>query len=798
MNFFTYTVRLFLKDKFYTLLNLFGLAFGLACCILIFLYLKSELTYDHHHSNFERIYRATSIFTIEGVPDHLALASMGFAPLAKEEFPEIEAYTRMRAIGQRLFKVGDKSFYEENIWLADSSVFEVFDLPFVYGGPDGALRDLNAILLTKSMARKYFGDVNPIDSIITYEGLPLIITGVLEDLPENTHLQFEALRPFHLATRNWPREREQQAARLWSVDNYTYFRMPEGYDPKNFDRRYPDFYMKYMDSARDGMDGSFTVKLQPLGDVHFGKGMKYDLPTGNYQYILGFGAAGLFILLVACINYMNLATARSVRRANEVGMRKVLGATRRQLIGRFLSESVLLAFLSLFFAFGLVEATLNLSGFTSLVNKELVFSLWDNPSLLWFCISLTLMVGLVSGLYPALYLSAIKPVSSLKGNFRFSLGGILVRKGLVTFQFVITIGVIISTFLMRDQMNYVLEKDLGFESENILYVQVRDTGVANRLPVVLEELEKHPQINKAEISSVIPGLGTGRVIHRVEQEGGEMQEELVNLMYCGWDFLKLMNVEFLEGENFNQERPTDLRQAFIINEAAKKAFGWKKSLGKRIISNADTTRNGRVIGVVKNFHSHSLLEQVDPLVIEVQHHNGGAIHVKYEGEESPVIAHTEKIMSQFDPQHPFEYDFVSDDLTAQYTNEKAQSSLITILALICIFIATLGLLGLASFTIQQRTKEIGVRKVLGASVLQIMGMIFKEFFWLIGLASLFSIPIALWFIKSWLEKFAYRVDIDYFTFPQAILICGLLTFLAIGYHVYRAAMGNPVKALKYE
>lgn len=798
MNFFTHSIRLFLKDKFYTLLNLFGLAFGMACAMLIFLYLRSELTYDHHHQHFDQVYRATSIFTIEGVPDHLALASMGFAPLAKEEFPEIQAYTRMRGIGQRLLKVGEKTFYEENIWLADSTVFDIFDLPFVYGGPEGSLRDLNAILLTESMAKKYYGAVNPIDSIITYEGQPLVVTGVLEDLPENTHLQFEALRPFHLISRNWPTDSEQQAARLWAVDNYTYLRMPKGYDPKEFDRRYPDFYMKYMDAARDGMDGSFTVKLQPLADIHFGRDMKYDLPTGNYNYILGFGAAGLFILLVACINYMNLATARSARRANEVGMRKVLGAHRAQLIVRFLSESVLLALISLFFAFGLVEATLNLSGFTELINKELVFSLWDNPELLGFCLGLTLMVGLISGLYPALYLSSIKPVSTLKGSFKFSPGGILVRKGLVTFQFVITIGVIISTFLMRDQMHYILEKDLGFEAENMLYVQVRDTGVANRLPVVLEELEKHPKISKAEVSSVIPGMGTGRIIHRVERENGEMQEELVNLMYCGWDFLELIGVEFVEGENFNRERTTDLRQAFIVNEAAKKAFGWETSIGKRIISNADTTRNGRVIGVVKDFHTHSLLQEVDPLVIEVQHHNGGSIHIKYEGKAPSVLAHAEKVMQQFDPRHPFEYSFVSDDLSAQYTNERAQSSLITILAMICILIATLGLLGLASFTIQQRTKEIGVRKVLGASVTQIMTLIFKEFLWLIGIASFFSIPLALWFIQSWLDRFAYRVDINYFTFPQAILLSVLLTFLAIGFHVYRAAQGDPVKALKYE
>lgn len=798
LNHLKFTLRILWRNKFYSILNILGLALGIACSILILLYVQNELSYDLNHENYEQIYRVNSIFKIRDSEDRFALSARRFPELAKEEFPEVEAFVRFRFAPEILLRHGDKQFYEASICFVDSNVFDVFTYEFVAGSAAGSLSGTTSMILTESMAEKYFGSEDPIGKTLSSDIREYIVTGVIKDLPDNNHMQFEALIPFAILDRFWPLPPNEVNEDLWSVSNFSYLKMAKGFRTEQFDEKYPDFYEKYLANVGDQIKSTLVIRLQPLASIHFDQSLEYDLPTGNKSYVYAFGLIGLSILLLACINYMNMATARSANRAREIGMRKVSGSSSWQLIGQFLGESIIMSFFSLILALAVVEIVLEFTAFNNLIGKGLTLDFLGNYILLLGSLAIALLVGLLSGMYPAFYLSSIKPLSALKSSFKTGTGNLILRRGLVAFQFMISIGVVISTLLMTDQIDYIRNKELGFNKDNMLLMTIRDTNVSNRMDAIKHELLTHPNILAAEVSNNIPALEVGKMIFTVETVEG-MQERTFNLMAVGFDYLKTMEMEILEGRDFDKKRGTDQMQAFVVNERAVEFMGWDKAIGKRITWGGNSRRTGEVIGVVKDFNTHTLHENIEPLVMFAQANNRGTLHIRIKGTGIPeTLKFLEDKWVEYDPKHPFDYRFLDSSFAELYEADERQSKLIGILAYICMAISCLGLFGLASFSTQQRTKEIGIRKVLGASRTQVVALVVRDIMILVLIASVIASPLAYYAFKRWLENFAFQVEVDAMVFVLAALLALVISFLTVSYHSFRAASSDPVNAIKYE
>ena len=798
LNHLKFTLRILWRNKFYSILNILGLALGIACSILILLYVQNELSFDKHHEFYQRIYRVNSIFQIRDSEDRFALSARRFPVLAKEEFPEIEAFVRFRFAPEILLRNGDKEFYEAAISFVDSNVFDVFTYEFIAGSPEESLKGTTSMVLTESMAKKYFGSENPMGKTLSSDIREYIVTGVIKDLPDNTHMKFDALIPFAILDRFWPVPENQSNEDLWSVSGFSYLLMPKGYQTSQFDEKFPDFYAKYMAAIGDQIKSSMKIRLQPLAEIHFDQSLDFDLPTGNRSYVYAFGFIGLSILLLACINYMNMATARSANRAREIGMRKVAGSSPWQLLGQFLGESIIMAFFSLLVALAVVEIILEFTAFNDLIGKNLTLDFLSNYTLLGGSILIASLVGILSGIYPAFYLSSIKPLSALKSSFKTGVGNLILRRGLVAFQFMISVGVVITTLLMTDQIDYIRNKELGFNKDNIVLISVRDTNVSNHMETIKHELLTHPNIVAAEVSNNIPALGVGKMIFSVETDEG-MQERTFNLMAVGFDYIKMMEMEIIEGRDFEQERGTDQFQAFIVNQRTVEFMGWDEALGKKITWGANNTRTGEIVGVVKDFNTHTLHDQIEPLVMFAQNNNGGTLHIRIKGTGIPeTLSFLEEKWKTYDPTHPFDYSFLDTSFAELYEVDERQSKLIGILAYICMAISCLGLFGLASFATQQRTKEIGIRKVLGASPFQVVFLVVRDIMVLVLIASVVASPLAYFAFKRWLENFAFQVEVNGLVFVFATLIALLVSFLTVSYHSLKAASSDPVIAIKYE
>lgn len=817
----TLALRVLLKNKFYSLLNILGLAVGLAVAIIIFLYVKSDLSFDKQHELHSNIYRIDSKFNIGGKNDEYALSSQFLPQFLMAEYPEIQNYTRLRTAGKVLIRSNDDQFYEDDLYYADSSMFSLFTHEFVEGDPRTALIEARSMVMTESLTKKYFGNASPMGEILKTDNNQFKVTGVIKDLPDNVHLKFEGLLSYSTLEVNLGALTPQQKqGALWGASDFSYLLFPPGYDTQVLLDKFPDFYEKHMAPIAKlaNINGTFAPKFTPLADIHFNSTAQFDLPTGNRNYTYAFSAIGIFILLLAVINYANLASARATSRSKEVGVRKVMGSTKSSLIAQFLSESVIIAIISMTLAFGIVSLLVNGLGLEGLLGRELSFLPFQDSSLLLGSVGITLFIGFISGMYPAFYLSAISTVKALKGSVKSGPGSMNMRKVMVAFQFFISIGVIISTLLMKDQIQFLNDKDLGFNKDNVIIVPIQDATVNSKSEAIKNTLLENPGIIGVTDAIAVGGdtnlgnnlLGAGKTLVKIQGADSLVVDDTFPVLFVGDDYLSTMQVKLVGGRDFDKNQKTDETQAVLVNEAMVAKMGWDNPIGRTVSLPFPGAVQQKVIGIVKDFNAFSLHSEVEPTIIF--HKNvspflaaqGGfaSFHVHVRGDAiKEAMSHLEQTFREQDPTHPFEYRFLDTRAEDLYREDTRQSKLTGILSYICIFISCLGLLGLASFSTSQRIKEIGVRKVLGASIFQLVYMIFRDVLVLIVIGFVISIPVSYYVIDQWLQEFAYKMPLTQ-TLTLAALLSGILAiivaFLTVSYHSLRAASQNPVKALRYE
>lgn len=815
-----YAIRVLLKNKFYSFLNIFGLAVGLSVAMIILLYVQKDLSFDKHHEKWDQIYRIESKYKIGGKDDEFALTSRVLAEMMQETYPEIQSFARFQNAGRQLFRRGDQQHYVDNMMFADSTVFDMFTHEFVYGDPKTALDEPRSIVLTQSVSKRIFGNNNPMDEILETDNNRYIVKGVIKDLPDNVHLSYDGLIAISTQTVGQPPLNAQQRSnQLWNISLYSYIMLPRNYNVTNIYDKFPDFFQEYMEPlvrlANLG-DASFSPRLVPLADIHFNSEVQYDLPTGNKAYTYSFMAIGVFILILASINYMNLATARATSRSKEVGVRKVLGSTRSRLRAQFMSESIVIAFLSLLLAVLIVNILIQGTGLNDLLNKQLTLDFLGNPLLLFGSIGVTLIIGVLSGLYPAFYLSAISVLVAMKGSMKTGPGSLFLRKILVAFQFFISIGVVISTLLMGDQISFMRDKDLGFNKDNVVLIPMQDTTVRNRADFVKAELMQNPNILGVTDAFGVGGsvqvgnslLGAGRQLLNAESaEDSTYIQDTFNVLRVGKDYTETMKMEIVAGRDFDESKPTDITQRVLVNEALVEKMGWDDPINK-VVSPIGAQTPTRIVGVVRDFHAFSLHVKVEPTVIfryQIANPQFGGLPTFMINVKAETLGQTmnflENKFTELDPRHPFEYTFLDQQAAELYRADQRQSQLTGILSYICILISCLGLLGLSSFTTTTRIKEIGVRKVLGATVPQLVFMIFRDIMILVLIGFIIAAPVAYLVIDDWLQVFEYRMPLQTLIIAAAAIagiISLIVAFLTVSFHSLKAARQNPVKALRYE
>ena len=806
-NYLKVTIRNLYREKMYAIINIFGLSLAIACCLILGLYLKSELTYDRHNTKYKQIFRVVNEYNVNGKIDNSAITSMYLGPMLKEQYPEVQAYVRFMTIPQaELIRHGDDAFYWENHYMVDDNIFEVFTHKIIYGDPKTALVDPYSVAVSESFAKKYFGNANPIGEIVNTINETLKITLVFADLPENSHMKYDILRSYNLKILQTSDNVSIRRQVLWTMmmmKNYTYVLMPEGYDVQKFKDISDSFYERNMAEMGTMLKSTWRSWLQPLADIHLKSDVGSDLPTANKFYLYGFAATALFILLVACINYMNLATARAARRAKEVGMRKILGAGRIGLMLQFLGESLFFSLLALFLGIILVELALELTPINALLGKPLALNLSHEPGLLGVMLVFSLVVGLMSGIYPALYLSSMLPLSALVSSNRAGKGSIRIRELLVLIQFIISVCVIACALLMTLQMRYVSNKSLGFNKENRVIITLRGTDLIAKMPTIEKELSNNSRILGISSSTVKIGQPPEIELASVSKNDGAMEETSLKSMEVGDNFLEVMGMKLLEGRDFSKKFLTDVGNVFVVNEAMVKKMVWKEPLGKSIVVGGAT---GQVIGVVSNFHFASLHSTVEPLalhrfgdVMTEDPYTQRFVVLNISGEEIPqTIKFLQEKFAEFDPKHPLQFEFLDETLNRLYLSEQRLMKLIMIFAGICILISCMGLFGLAAFTTEQRTKEIGVRKVMGATTWQIIIMLSRRILLLVLGGAVIASLVAYYAMDEWLSGFAYRTGIDPWVFLLSAVVAAAVAFITVALQSYKTANANPVEALRYE
>jgi putative ABC transport system permease protein len=805
------------KDKFYTLLNIVGLTIGLTTAIFIFLYIVDELTYDKSQLNYKRIYRLESHFVFSGKDNLFAITQIPMAPTLKDEYPEIEEYVRFGFTGTLFLKHGEKEFQEDSINFADSTVFRVFTLPFVKGDPKYALNRPYTMVMTESLARKYFGDENPVGKTLkSVDGNLYEVTGVIRDLPGNLHFKFRGLLSASTMRQILGAERfnDRSAESFWNINVFSYIMLKEGAGMDAILSKFPAFYKKYMKSFGDQVNASFTLMATPLERIHHHSGnLGYDRPVGNIEYVMVFGLVAILILIIASINYMNLSTARSARRSKETGMRKISGAQRYMLVRQFLVESIVIAIFSTIIS--LILSRLLLPVFNNIANKSVSYSILYTPEIIGGISCLALVIGLISGSYPALYLSSFKPVNGIKGQADMKGGNGLMRKILVVFQFGISVAMITGTIIIGSQLNFMQNSDPGFIKQDLLIMEMRDTTFKKSLESFRQELLKNPDIKGVAFSNGNPGYGLGITAFRSEGDSGSMVDRALNVYAIDYDYMDLLGMKIVEGRNYDRNMKSDAQKGFLINETLARNFGWVDSvsrargnyssvIGKRLQYgiNADGSvyRDGQIIGVVKDFHYASMRNPIDPLVLLLSERDQYQFfaNIRIDSRHRrKSIEYIDRVRQDFKDQYPFKYSFLDENLRDYYSAEKRIGMLARTFTILTIIIAALGLLGLSSFLTQSRTREIGIRKISGASAIHIVMMFLREFSLWIILANILAAPVTLILLNKWLHSFPYKTEIHPGIFLAGLIISLFVALMTVSLRVIQVSSTNPAEAVRY-
>jgi putative ABC transport system permease protein len=811
-------VRNFRREKLYTAINIAGLALGLASCLILGLFLKSELTYDQHYPDHRNIYRVVNEFITPDKTEVLAITSDALGPMMAEEYPDvIRNYVRLRnnanegGIAMRRPDQPENVYYWEHSYFTDPHVFEVLPVDVIAGDPATALKEGDSLAISRSVARKYFGDEDPMGKLLQSDGgTPRKVTLVFEDLPANTHVRYDFLFSNNVAflrLSDNPTQRRGQLGGPQAI-TYTYFQMHPSFQVRDWERMSSDFQAKYMEEMMRSVNMQWRSWLQPLASTHMAAEGSYDRPSGNAAYLYGCAAVALIILLIACINYMNLATARATRRARSVAFRKILGASRLSLALQFLGEALLFSLVSLVLAAGIVALALEFTPMASLLDNKVGLEVLADPQLWIGLVVIAVAIGLLSGLYPAFYLSSWAPLTALTGRQNMGRGNLRMREALVLVQFTISAAAIASTLLMIAQMDYVSSRPLGFERDNRLMISLRGAGTIEKIAEIRNALLSDSRIRGVAVTAQTPADGdrAGMGFIGVENEEGAISRQLINALAIGEDYEKVMGLTIKEGRDLSSRLLTDVGPNVLVNEALVKKMGWSNPIGKRVQVGGD----GRVVGVVQDFNFKSLRFQIDPLVIRQLSNDMSNVddlnkpfqqrHLILDispQEVSQTLSHAERVMAEADPKHPFEYRFLDTALDEQYKSEITLTRLIGIFAAISIFIACLGLFGLAAFTTEQRTREIGTRKVLGATAWQIVTLLARRILVLVLIASALAAVAAYFWIDVWLEDFAYRAGVNPLIFLLAAAAAAAVAFATVAAQSWRTAHADPVESLRF-
>ncbi len=790
-NYLTIALRNLLRQKLYSLIAVFGLAIGISGCLLISLYVADELSYDQYHEQANRVYR---VVLQESAAKGVALSSAPFGPALEQEYPEVQQAVRINTEGGGPIRYGDRQLVANDIFFADPAVFDLFSYRFIAGDPKAALTQPNTIVLTRTLAEKLFPSPAAAlgKTVLFANNFPGTVAGVMEDVPHHSHLRFSGLRAFPAAfTDGW-----------WSLELYTYLLLPEGYDARRLEAKLPQFYRKYL--AREHENAKFQLKLQPVASIHLHSHLDHELSAnGDIASVYTFAAIAALVLLIACINYVNLVTARSARRAREVGIRKVVGSGRGQLVGQFLMESSLVVGIALVLAIGIAQ--LWLPQFNAFTGKAVsLHTLTKGYYLAGLCGG-AVALGLLSGFYPAVYLSRFKPVVVLKGAIGHGRTGLFFRQALVVFQFAVSLAMIFSTLVVYRQLQYMNKRDLGFRKEQVLSLHINDRAARLKVPVIRQQLLKNPGVLGVAAASNPIGNNNIAAAGFYFEEDGKMPDATreAQRFMVDHEFLTTMGVTLLQGRNFSPAMRSDSAGAVLVNETLVKRLGWQKPLGKRVayyIDNEGRTAEAKVIGVIKDFHIYSLQHQIEPLVLRLAppaERDNLYIRIR-PGHTQATLAYIRQTYRQFDPDPLYEASFLDQNFAKQYEAEERRGQVFLVFALFAIGIACLGLFGLAAFTAEQRTKEIGIRKVLGASVAGIVAMLSKNFIKLVVIAFGIAAPPAWYAMHQWLRNFAYKIDLEWWLIGLAGGLTLLVAFATVSYQSLKAALTNPVDSLRSE
>ncbi|HTE24812.1 ABC transporter permease [Flavitalea sp.] len=802
-NYFIIAWRNIRKQPVFSVINIAGLSIGLAAFWLIALYIGDELSFDRYHKKGDRIYRVVQHASWKESGFHLAPTSAPFAPTLKAEYPEVEAAVRINPEGGGVIIVGDKSIQAGDVMFADNSIFSVFTYKFIAGNPSNALAAPQTIVITRSLAETLFGDAgSALGKSLYFENkFPNTVSAVIEDLPANSHFRFRGLRSLPAGyTAGW------QAFEL-----YTYILLKKGTDVNNLESKLPAFFKKHLEpSMGQGID--YRMELQPLSSIHLYSNLEYEMAAnGNIQYVYVFSIIGLLVLIIASINYMNLSTARASYRVKEIGVRKVIGSGKSQLVFMFLAESVLICLFAGGLAILIAELVMPL--FNQLSGKELSIWRFGMPVTLLMLFAFTVVTGLISGIYPAFFMSGFLMIPSLKGQIGSRTGTALFRKGLVTFQFVITIMMIAGSYIVYQQLNYIQNKNLGLNKDQVLTFHIDNDQLREKTAAIKEAFLRNPLIESVAAASNPIGnnnIGSNGIFFEEESklpgEAGNIStstRKTQNFMVDG-DYLKTLEIGLVAGRNYSEQRKGDQASSILVNETLVKELGWKQPIGKKVryyVNNEGKLGESIVVGVVKDFHIYSLQHKLEPLILQMPQAEmmKDNLYVKVSSKNIPAaLAYLKKTYLQFDPSANPEFRFLSENFNAQYKSEQKQGSLLLVLTVIAISIACLGLFGLVTFTAVQKSKEIGIRKVLGASVAGIVKLLSIDLLKLVAIAFIIATPIAWIAMKYWLQDFAYQIKINWTVFLIAGGTALLIALITLSIQAIRSALANPVKSLKAE
>ncbi|WP_234736840.1 ABC transporter permease [Tellurirhabdus bombi] len=797
-NYFKITFRNLWRNKAFSLINIFGLAVGIASCLLLTMYLSHELSYDDFQQKADRIVRVTMEYSMEGQVDKAPVTGTKVVPEFGRQFPEVESGVRLMG-SQAVVRYGDHQFSEKRLVFADSALFTIFSFPLLKGVSEKALAGPNLVVLSQSTAAKYFGNEEAVGKVVRINSgggeKEYTVTGIVADCPANSQIKYDLLASFTTL--------KAAKTEIWWSANYASYlllRSPEAIAP--LQAKIPEFMKKQF--GPDGLSGGnyLTYNLEPLRSVHLHSEVEGNFePNGDLTYIYIFASIAVLILLIACVNYINLATSRAVERAQEVGVRKVMGALQGQLFGQFIGESIIVTFSALIL--GLLLGFLTLPLFNELSDRQFSFGVWLQPHNLLILVGIGLVVSLVAGAYPALVLARFQPIRVLKGHLKVS-GGAQFRRVLIVFQFAITAFLIVSTLIVRNQLAYIQNKKLGYNKDQVLVLPA-DRQVNEKIRALKSEFKQSADVQEVSMAYETPTfIQGGYSMRRSDMPDGK--EKMVTAIPVDEDFAKTLDLRILAGRDLT---PTDMARAstpgdssnyyhFILNESAAKELGWspQEAIGQKM--DMGSGRPGEVKAVVADFHFSSMKQKIGPLVIFPER-GWNVVLVKVSGNQLPkTIQFLESKWRTLVPDRPFEYEFLSDEFNKLYAVETRTGQIFSVFAFLSIFLGCLGLFGLSAYTTVQRTKEIGIRKVLGASVPSIVLLLSRDFLKLVLISILLASPLAWYAMNSWLQDFAYRIEVEWWIFVLAALIAVAIAFLTVSFQSVKAALMNPVKSLKTE